>query len=50
MIFLDKLGGLIKGIGSLLIETSKSLKAMSGEEVKVSGNVSGNKADLKDKV
>jgi hypothetical protein len=30
VIFLDKLGGLVKGIGSLLIETAKSIKAVSG--------------------
>jgi len=29
-IFLEKLGGLVKGIGSLLIETAKMLKVNSG--------------------
>jgi len=31
VIFLDKLGGFVKGIGTLLIETAKSLKAVSGD-------------------
>lgn len=50
-IFLEKLGGLVKGIGSLLIETARVLrKTADGRQIsveEVKQNFSG-KGDLKD--
>jgi hypothetical protein len=50
-IFLEKLGGLVKGIGSLLIDTGKALrKVADGRKIdleEVKQNFSG-KGDLKD--
>ena len=51
-IFLEKLGGLIKGVGTLLIETGQTLrKAADGRKLdleQAKQQFSGNKGDLKD--
>lgn len=50
-IFMEKLGGLVKGIGSLLIETGQTLrKAADGRRIdleQAKQQLSGNKGDLK---